>query len=265
MAGLGRQGLEHFTLRVEMGGEAADAGGVELFGEDVGEDDAVLQGVAVAGGALGAVGEDEPAAVRAAHEVAGQMGKPAAAGRGDAGCGAEEARVGVEDAGRQKASLDECLRPVEVGQDGVEQTRPLVEAGADMEPFVLAEEEGEDIEGPGAAGAECVVIDIVSDTMVAQQTLDGGGARLDVLRSALGQEAAEGAPMRAQGAAGQEHLIVDSGLRPVPLQQAAASGRFMRRRGGACCWVGGRHSGGWAFFLQIRGQIKRTDSMPSGG
>ncbi len=72
--------FEGFAHGAEEGGEALDAAIAEDVGERAGDDDAVFEGVARAGGGLGAVADDPELAVGGAADVGGVKMEPASGG-----------------------------------------------------------------------------------------------------------------------------------------------------------------------------------------
>jgi hypothetical protein len=234
----GGEAAEGFPHEVEVVGDAADVRGVEFFLEDLAEDGAVFEGVAVGGGALGAVGEDDPSAGGVADEVAAVDVEEATAGGIDAADGAEEAGVGVDELGWEEVFLDEALGAVDVLEDGFEEADALGEGGGDGLEVGVGDEEGEDVEHPGAAGAEGVVEDVVSDAVVVEEALDGIGAAGEVRGGALLEETGEGAPVGTDGAVREHHFVEDA--------RGGEIGSF-DREGGA-----GALARGWGLRLGLR-------------
>ena len=103
-----REGGEGLAVGLEEAGEATDVRIFEDIGQDAGADEAILEGVAGAGGRLGAVGEHPPAAVRPAAEVGGIDGQAGAAlGQGADQRAQELAAPGIVN--RQAARLPRTL------------------------------------------------------------------------------------------------------------------------------------------------------------
>ena len=74
----------------------------------------------------------------------------------------------------------------------------------------VGDEEGEDVEHPGAAGAEGVVEDVVGDAVVVEEALDGVGAAGEVRGGARLEETGEGAPVGTDGAVREHHFVEDA-------------------------------------------------------
>ena len=62
--------------------------------------------------------------------------------------GAQEGGIAEDEIGRHELFLDQALRPVEVGEDQVEETRALLQPGGELVPFRLGQDQRQGIERP---------------------------------------------------------------------------------------------------------------------
>ena len=122
-----------------------------------------------------------------------------AAGRLDAPAGPQEAGVGKYQLGREHILAQQALRPIEIGQDGVEQRGALDDGGFDVFPLGRIDHERNRIERPGAIGAFRIAIDVVGDAVVVDQAaaLRASG-ELRPLMAHRGRAIPTAPPMRAK-------------------------------------------------------------------
>ncbi|MCY1413305.1 hypothetical protein D9M71_287330 [compost metagenome] len=138
--GLADQG---FLQGAEVAGQVLHPQVAVELGQGAGDDLPVLQGVAGAGGRLGAVGQHMPATVGVAGQVHRVAVQEDAAGRLDALAGPEEVGMAEDQLAGQEPLGQQLLLAVKVGQHGVEQARALRHAGGDGLPLLGREQVGQ--------------------------------------------------------------------------------------------------------------------------
>jgi hypothetical protein len=110
--------------------------------------------VASAGGRLGTVGDDPPAAVRRARQVGRVEVQVGVAGWLDALAWPEEVVVAVDQRRRQRAVLEQFLFAVEVAKNGVEQAGTLLDrARRPVATRRRRQNQRQRVEFPGPVGA----------------------------------------------------------------------------------------------------------------
>ena len=78
-----------------------------------------------------------------------------------------ESRI-AEDQGSGEITVEkQLLRTVKVGQDGVEQTSALDEAGFKVAPFRGRDEQRNGVQAPRTIGAQRIAVDIVGNAVFA--------------------------------------------------------------------------------------------------
>lgn len=193
--------LEALHHRVVGGGQALHVQRLEGLRELPRNGQPVLQQVAQARGSLGALRHHPPVAVGPAREVEGGDAQPGVARRAHAMHRAQVAGVALHQGGRQQAFCQQLLRPVDVGQDAVEEAHALQRAGLDRGPALGRDDQREEVERPGPLRPAGVGIHVVGDAVVADLALQADGAPGQVAE-ALGAELLEEAgPVRCQRSA----------------------------------------------------------------
>ncbi|MCY1512066.1 hypothetical protein D9M68_465130 [compost metagenome] len=206
--GLADQG---FLQGAEVAGQVLHPQVAVELGQRAGDDLPVLQGVAGAGGRLGAVGQHVPAAVGVAGQVHRVAVQEDAAGRLHTLAGPEEVGMAEDQFAGQQPLGQQLLLAIQVGQHGVEQARALRHAGGDGLPFLGREQVGQQVQFPGAVGTLGIGVDVVGDAIFLdlprQQFLAllqlGGRGTLQLLEQAL--------PVRAHRALGIQQFVVGRG------------------------------------------------------
>jgi hypothetical protein len=214
-----------------------DIEGVVEAGEGAADDQPVLQRIAGARGRLGAVAQHPPPPVGTAPEVGGVDVRPAAAGRGDAAHGADEVQAAGDGGGGQQALGHQTALAVDVGQHRLQHRGALGDAGGDLVPLGLGQDERQGIERPVALGL--LAIDAVGGAGIADVAAGETEAVARVAGREGGEVAQEIQPMVARPTARIEQLVRDAGQRLVVLDPVAQTPRgvaFGLDAGG-----GGRH------------------------
>ena len=235
VAVVGGEGFEGVAQGAEEGGKAADAAVTEDIGEGAGDDDAVFEGVAGAGGCLGAVADDPEGAVGGASDVGGVEVEPAVVGDVGSVEWAEEAAMGEDEFGGEESVVDQALGAVEVGDDGVEEAGALGEGAFDPVPFGSAEDEGDGVEVPGAVHAGGVAVDVVGDAVVVDELFGGLPAALELCGAKVVEEVDEHLPVGADGAVAFFHFVEDGSGGDVGFAEAVGYAAGGRRREGWLC------------------------------
>ena len=114
------EGCEGVADGAEERGEALHAAVAENVGHGAGDDEAVFQCVAGAGGGLRAISDDAEAAVGGAADVGGIEVQPSAVGNVHAMKRAEVTAVAEDELGRDEAVAEKLLRAVEIGKKVIE-------------------------------------------------------------------------------------------------------------------------------------------------
>ena len=122
--------------------------------EDPGDHHPVLQRVAGSRRRLGPVGQRPAPALGVAGQVDGVGHQLLRAGDADLVARAQEAGVAVDQLGGQEPSPQQVARPVQVGQDQVEQLGPLYRPPLDTGPLAARKQHryGVQVPSPGPSG-----------------------------------------------------------------------------------------------------------------
>ena len=144
-----RHGGQRMVPAVDEGPQMPHRDRAEGLGQAARQHAADLQRIARARRHLGMVGQHMPAPVAQPHQVDGILGevarRPAAVG---GAAGAQEMAVGMDQHRRHQPLGQHLLRPVEVGQEAIEQLRALAEARLQRLPLVGGDHEGQRVERP---------------------------------------------------------------------------------------------------------------------
>ena len=119
--------------------------------------------------------------------------------------------IGKHQLGREHLLAQQTLRPVEIGQDGVEQHGPLDDGGFDGFPFGRIHHQRNRIERPGARGALRIAVDVVGDAVVVDQPLPFAPAAREAVVPHRGERFRQRSPVRAELLAGAQHFVVEAG------------------------------------------------------
>ena len=150
----GRHGEQRIVPAIDEGPEMAHRDGAEGLGQASRQHAAHFQRIADAGRHLGMVSQHMPASAAQPHQVNGVVGEVARRRLAVHDlAGPQEMPVGMDQHRRQQALLQQRLRAIEIGQDGVEQACPLDEAGLELRPLVGRHHEGQRIERPARRAA----------------------------------------------------------------------------------------------------------------
>ena len=168
----------------------------------------VLHRVAQARRRLGPVGQHPPLAAVVAAQVGGGEHQRARVVGGLAGHDAQEPGVAVHDRRRQHALGQQPLRPVEVGEDGVEQLGALGQPDLQRRPLRGVDDERDGVQAPGAGP---VAGTGVGDAVVGERADDVVVDAAQVGRRQRHRELGQALPRRAQGAVGPHDLVVARG------------------------------------------------------
>ena len=225
----GKAGAE----RLEEGRQALDVHAPVEFGEGARQCVPVFERIAGPGRRLRAVAEHPPAAVGPAADVGGIELEVAAARRLDAVKRAEELAAAGDHRRRQRAFGDQAAGPVDVGKHGLQKLGALRDAGSDLLPLALGDDEGDVRERPFAlrrAHALGVIAPrAVGDAGIAEILVAIGEATLDLRTGELVQRFEEAHPVPARHAFFRGELVGDTGQRLVAgdhrLQAACAAVR----------------------------------------
>ena len=114
-------------------------------------DDPVLQCVPGARRRLGVVAQHRAATSRVVGEVDGDGEQPLVAGDTDLVAGAQEAVVAQDHGGREQTPAQQLAGTVQIGEDQVQQLRPLHHAELHAGPLVAGQQHGHGVEGPGGS------------------------------------------------------------------------------------------------------------------
>ncbi len=244
-------------------------------GDGVGDHPAVGQRVAGSRRSLRPVGVDQeaavgrPAHITAVHEQLMATGILDAAGRPDV------AGMAEQQLGRQDPAGDRPARPVQVGQDGVEQPGALHHTGFQRLPVRRRQQQRDAVQMPGARHRDALsvgdglaaqvesrvaallpfgMVDLdVGDAVVVDQSAHDGAQPLQSGAAAFADEIAEFLPGRPDGAGGVDELVVPGapersrGSRP-----GAAAAQVEQRVLRPCRAVAGEQTVGIMGGLQVR-------------
>ena len=142
--------------------------------KDVGQESrdgqAVFERVAEALRHAGAIAEGHPLTVSVAGHHDRMEVEPAATRLDDSMAAPQERRVGVDEFRRHDPLAERVLRSVEVGQERVEHAGPLIDAHLEPLPVDLRDHKWDRVEHPGPLLAGGVIVNVVGDAVVADQT-----------------------------------------------------------------------------------------------
>ncbi len=99
--------------------------------------------------------------------------------------------------GRQQAIVQQRLRPVDIGDDGIEQLRALRHRALDHRPLAFIDKKRQQVQRPRPRLA-VVRIDVVADVVVADLLRDGSGRPVEVGYAVVAEQIEELLPGSAQ-------------------------------------------------------------------
>ena len=132
-------------------------------------DQPVLHRVPRAGRRLRAVREDDEPAVLTAPEVGGVVEELVLARQADAVAGVQEAGMPEDDLGRDEVPAQQLARPVQVGEDEVEQLRALDDPALDLRPRARVQDDGHRVQPPSPPPAARPARVAVDDAVLVDQ------------------------------------------------------------------------------------------------
>ena len=183
----------------------------EGLGQRARDHQPVLECVSGARGCLGPVGEHPPLSVRRAREVGGVELEPAASLEPRPVTRPQVARVREDQPRRQQPLAQQPLRPIEIGEDRVEQPRPLGERRAHRLPLGFGRDQRDGIQLPGPIHSARVAVDVVGDAVLVDQPARGFPTARHLGASHRVERAHEGIPVGARAAGVSQHLVVQPG------------------------------------------------------
>ncbi len=206
------QGLEERRV-------AADPQAAIDFRNPVRKREPVLQRVAGARRRLGAVAQHPPAAIRAARDIDGVKAQMRAAWRRHVGERPHEIGAAGDEGGRQSRRPDQLGRPVDIGEDRLDEVRPLDQRGLQPLPFAGFDDQRNMGQRPGPIDAVLVLVDPIEDAGFAQVAVAGGEPARQFLAPEPGEAGEKLDPMPAHRAVIVHHLVIDARQRTVFRQQ----------------------------------------------
>ena len=196
----GEAGLPHLEERLQ----AAHRRGPEQLRHGAHQHAAVLQRGPDAARSLQPVGRHVPRAVGQAHQV-GRVGVDSgAAGGSHVAARPEETRVGVDEARRHQALGQQAPLAVEVGGDGVEQARALVQATGERGPLLGRQQHRDRAQQRGGGLRAAAGIGDAGLCVLARHAGGAGGEH--PVRQGV-QRADQRRPRGAQATAAGHHLV----------------------------------------------------------
>ncbi len=201
--------------RLEKRRNALDARGAIDIGDGARQRQPVLDRVARARRRLRAIVEHPPASVGAAADIDGIEAQMRAARRLDADQRPQEFRIAGDQSGRQPAVARQRSRTVGIRQHGFEQFGALDKAGLQLPPFAGLDDERDMAERPRPLDTGRIFIDAIEHAGIAQITIGGGEAAIDLVAAQSRQHSEERLPVRAHAPVAVHHLIENAMQRPV--------------------------------------------------
>lgn len=174
---------------------------------------------------MGAVGQHRPPPAVVAHQIARGQEQLPWGREADLVNFAEEAGVAVHDFGWQEPALEQESRPVQVGQDEIEQFRPLDEPRLERRPLRRLEDQRDRVEVPRLLDGRGKPP--IGDAVVGKQSLQGSPAFHESTRAEPVDRNAEIPPGRAQLGRRSDHFVPGDGIGGSPRvssQQCAIRG-----------------------------------------
>ena len=195
--------------------DALDAGGAIDVGNGARQRQAVLDGVAGARRRLRAIVEHPPAAVGAAADVDGIKTQMRAAGRRNADQRPQKFRIAADQRRRQAPLAGQRRRPVGIHQHGFEQLGALDQAFLQLRPLAGLDDERHMAERPRPLDARRILVDAIEHAGIAQVSIGGGEAAIDLLAAEASEHRQQRLPVRAHPAVAVHHLVENAGQPPI--------------------------------------------------
>ena len=201
-----RAGEQDLPQLVKEGRQRADAQCMKRVGQYARHDRAILQRVADTGRRLRTGSDNTPFTVSAAREVErNEMQKHAVAGTNTV-AGAQEAWMPEDERRRDQPFAEQGLRAVKVGRDGVQQSCALPQPAPEPFPLLRLHDQRKNVEAPRTLLPVGGRVDVVSDAVLVDLTIDAFLCLGQVLRVQLGR-GREFRPRLAQRSAAGAHLV----------------------------------------------------------
>ncbi len=227
-------GLQSRSERAKKRGEPFD---VELrieIGKGLGDDESVLQRVAAARGSLRPVSEHPPSAVRPAADIGGVETQAPSAGRPDAAHRRDKIHRACDSRGRKRAFRDQAAFAIDVGENALQQLRPLNDAPHDLAPLGFGDEQRHSADRPDPL--VLLAGDSVGKPAASNSPIGGRESLPHFVRLERGESGEQAAPMRTTAALFIHEFIGNSGQGFV-----AARPGVEAFGGGILCGDSGRH------------------------
>ncbi len=168
-----RKRLQGRALEIEKAPEAGNVQLIEGLGKQLGDHISVFQHLPEAAGVASMVCQHRPGTGRSPDEVATGGHQKPPAGRLDAAHVVKESRARMDQIRRDQALPHQVLRPVNIGQHGIEQADPLIEPGGNFCPLGRWDHQRDGIEFEGLA----YTADVAEDIEGRAQIFDHPGGR----------------------------------------------------------------------------------------
>ena len=205
-------------------GDMLDAQVAEHFREDARHDEAVFQRIAGARGGLRAVGDHPPVAVGRPGQIDGVVVQPDIARRLDAVAGPQVAVLAIDQRRRQQTLGEQGLRPVEVGQHGVEHGGALGDRHRHLGPLLRRDDQRHRVQGPRPVGPIGRGIDVVGDAVFQDAPVDEFQALAHFVRRHRVEMVEELLPVRTYAAIRRQHFVVAVGAVGIDGEEGAGHG-----------------------------------------
>ena len=128
--------------------------------------------------------------------------------RNHAAAGAEEGGIGKNERRREAMLVEQLLPGVNICQDPAEQARALDQTRLEARPFSGRNQQWQRVQLPGPLKSLGVPVDIIGDTVLAEETPGCVAARLHFRRAELVERLDERLPVDAGQVRRGEHLVI---------------------------------------------------------
>ena len=193
--GAGRAALPDALHQRAVGArQALHLHGFEGLRKQAGNDQAVFQQVAQPRGGLRALRDHPPMALRAARQIKGDNVQSRVADGFDAMHGADVTGVTLHQGGRDQGFVQQALGAVGIGHDLFQHLHPLLNALFDGLPVLLRQQQGKQVQRPGALRVLRVGIHVVGDAVVAHLSLQVARALVQVVQAFMAHMLKKGGP-----------------------------------------------------------------------
>ncbi len=201
---------EHLTERVEERRQTLHLHVAKGIREHAGNRRAILERVAGARRRLRARVDDAPAAGRIAREIERDEMQKRAARRLDAVARAQIARILKDERRRQYALVQQPLRAIDVGDERVQQTRPLTQSAIEPAPLGAVDDKRQHVERPWPVGTAFGGVDVVRHAVLVHLASDARLRAREMPRAQIGMRG-ERLPPAARHAVRIEQFVEMSG------------------------------------------------------